>query len=97
MVQLTISPRCSATIKRIQRLQAELSETSVVHKRRDLKELEIFVGRVADILDKVPRAKEELEFDMTMASRWKIYVNESRKPKVDKEKPEINTEDLDFM
>lgn len=97
MVPLTITPRCSAIIKRIQRLQAELSETSVVHKRRDLKELEAYLGRVADILDEVPRAKEELEFDMTMASRWKVYVYESQKPKVVKDKPQLNTEDLDFM
>lgn len=87
----------STIIKRIQGLQAELKETSDVHKRRDLRELEVYVGRVAAILDEAPpRAKEELDFDMTMACTWKTYVNESRKPKV-VEKPELNTEDLDDM
>ncbi|KAH9005752.1 hypothetical protein EDB86DRAFT_2795497 [Lactarius hatsudake] len=86
----------NTTIKRIEGLQAELKETSDVHKRRDLKELEGYVGRVAAILDEVPRAKEELDFDMTMASAWKRHVYESRKPKA-VEKPELNTEDLDYM
>lgn len=83
--------------KRIHDLQAELKETSEVHKRRDLKELEVYVAQVAAILDEVPGAKEKLDFDMTMASTWKTYVYESRKPKVDKEKPELNTEDLDYL
>ncbi|KAH9172883.1 hypothetical protein EDB89DRAFT_1962838 [Lactarius sanguifluus] len=86
----------NTTIKRIEGLQAELKETSYVHKRRDLKELEGYVGRVATILDEVPRVKEELDFDMTMASAWKRHVYESRKPKA-VEKPELNTEDLDYM
>jgi len=58
--------------------------------------LEVYVGHVAAVLDEVPRAKEELDFDMTMACTWRTYVNESRKPKV-VEKPELNTEDLDYM
>ncbi|KAI9453660.1 hypothetical protein BJY52DRAFT_1288007 [Lactarius psammicola] len=88
--------KLNAIIKRVQGLQAELKETSDVHKRRDLKELEVYVGHVVAILDEVPRAKEELDFDMTMACTWRTYVNESRKPKV-VEKPELNTEDLDCM
>jgi len=84
-------------IQRIQGLQAELKETSDVHKRRNLKELEGYVRRVIVILDEVPQAKEELDFDITMASTWKIYVDERRKPKVDKAKPELNTEDLDYV
>ena len=84
-------------IKRIQGLQSELKETSDLHNRRDLKELEVYIGHVAAILDEVPRAKEELGFDMAMASTWKVYVNERRKPEVDKEKPELNTEDLDYL
>lgn len=83
-------------IKRIHGLQTELKETSDVHKRRDLKELEVYVADVTAILDEVPRAKEKLDFDMTMASTWKIYVYESRKPKVE-EKPELNTDDLDDL
>ena len=100
IAQLTIAARwrLSTIIKRIRALQTELNETSDVHKRRDLKELEGYVRHVADILDEVPaRAKEELDSDMTMASTWVTYVNESRKPKVDKAKPELNTEDLDYM
>lgn len=88
--------KLNGIIKRVQGLQAELKETSNVHKRRDLKELEVYLGLVAAILDEVPRAKEELDFDMTMACAWKRHVNESRKPKV-VEKPELNTEDLDYM
>ncbi|KAH9172885.1 hypothetical protein EDB89DRAFT_1962863 [Lactarius sanguifluus] len=88
--------KLSTLIKRIQGLQAELKETSHIHKRRDLKLLEVYVGLATAILDEVPRAKEELDFDMTMAGAWRRYVNESRKPKV-VEKPELNTEDLDLM
>ncbi|KAI9436974.1 hypothetical protein H4582DRAFT_1853973 [Lactarius indigo] len=88
--------RLNTIIKRIQGLQAELKETSDIHKRRDLKVLEVYVGVVAAIIDEVPQAKEELEFDMTLACMWRRYVNESRKPKV-VEKPELNTEDLDYM
>ncbi|KAH8984681.1 hypothetical protein EDB92DRAFT_1885663 [Lactarius akahatsu] len=88
--------KLNTIIKRIQGLQAELKETSNIHKPRDLKVLEAYVGLVATILDEVPRAKEELDFDMTMASAWRRHVNESRKPKV-VEKPELNTDDLDLM
>jgi hypothetical protein len=57
-------------------------------------QLEVHVGRVSSILDEVPRAKEELSFDMDMACAWKRYVKERQKPpKV--EKPELNTTDLD--
>ncbi len=86
--------RLSTLSKQIKGLQAELKETSDVHKRRDIKELEIYIGRIDAILDEVPRAKEELEFDMTMACAWKRHVYESQKPKT-VEKPELNTEDLD--
>ncbi|KAF8261744.1 hypothetical protein EI94DRAFT_1809815 [Lactarius quietus] len=89
--------KLNTIIKGIQGLQTELRETSDVHKSRDLKVLEDYVARVAAIVDEVPRAKEELDFDMKMASRWMIYVVESQKPKVDKEKPELNTEDLDYL
>ncbi|KAF8261742.1 hypothetical protein EI94DRAFT_1745299 [Lactarius quietus] len=87
--------KLNTILKPITGLLADLKETSAVHKHRDLKELEAYVIRVAVIVDEVPRAKEELEFDMTMASTWRMY--ESRKPKVvEKEKPELNTEDLDY-
>jgi hypothetical protein len=89
--------RFSDIIKRIERLQVMLKETSDVHKRRDLKELEVYVGQVAAILDEVPQARKVLEFDMAMACRWITYVNEIGKAKVDKEKPELNTEDLDSL
>lgn len=84
-------------VKLIEDLQAELKETSDIHKRRDLKELESYVGRVAAIFDEVPQARKELDFDMTMASTWMTYVNKRRKLEVDKEKPELNTEDLDYL
>jgi len=89
--------RLNDIIKRIERLQVVLKETSDVHKRQDLKELEIYVGQVAAILDVVPQAMKALEFDMAMASSWIAYVNGSRKAKVDKKRPELNTEDLDSL
>ncbi|KAH9971205.1 hypothetical protein BGW80DRAFT_1322645 [Lactifluus volemus] len=81
-------------IKRIKSLQTSLEASSGLHKHRDLMQLEVHVGRVSSILDEVPRAKEELSFDMGMACAWKRYVKERQKPpKV--EKPELNTADLD--
>jgi hypothetical protein len=59
--------------------------------------LKVYVGRVADVLEEVPQAKEELEFDMKMASAWVYVLERWRKAKVDKEKPELNTEDLDYV
>jgi hypothetical protein len=48
----------------------------------------------------VPQAKElkeELDFDMRMGSIW-VYALERRgKAKAEKEKPELNTEDLDYV
>lgn len=87
----------SNIIKRIERFQVLLRETSDFHKRRDLKELEIYVRQVATILDEVlsPQAIKALEFDMAMACRWITYLNEIGRAKVEKEKPELNTEDLD--
>lgn len=89
--------RCSGTIKRLQGLHTDVKETSDLHKRRDVEELKVYVGRVADVLEEVPQAKEELDFDMRMASVWMIYVFERRNAKVDEEKPELNTEDLDYV
>jgi hypothetical protein len=70
--------RCSGIMKRLRGLQADVKETSDLHKRRDLEELKVYVGRVADVLEEVPQAKEELEFDMRMASAW-VYVLERRR------------------
>jgi hypothetical protein len=84
-------------MKRIRGLQVDVKETSDLHKRRDLEELKVYVGRVADILEEVPQAKEELEFDMRMASAWVYVLERRRKAKVEKEKPELNTEDLDYV
>jgi hypothetical protein len=83
----------SKVTKRIKDLQTSLEAPSDLHKRRDLKELELYNGHVSSILDEVPRAKEDLEFDMTMACAWEIYAKKGQKPKV--EKPELNTDDLD--
>lgn len=89
--------RCSGILRRIRDLQVAVKETSALHKRRDVEELKGYVGQVADVLEEVPQAKEELDFDMRMASAWKRYVFERPKAKVDKEKPELNTEDLDYV
>ena len=83
-------------MKRLRSLQTDVKETSALHKRRDVEELKGYVGQVADVLEEVPQAKEELEFDTRMASVWMRYVFERPKAKVDKEKPELNTEDLDY-
>jgi len=89
--------KINGTIKRLQGLHTDVKETSDLHKRRDVEELKVYVGRVADVLEEVPQAKEELDFDMRMASVWMIYVFERRNAKVDEEKPELNTEDLDYV
>ncbi|KAI0297517.1 hypothetical protein B0F90DRAFT_1819257 [Multifurca ochricompacta] len=83
-------------IKRIEPLQTRLQPRSDVHKCRNLKTLEVDVEKVLKILDEIPRAKEELAFDMTMACAWKRHVKEEwQKRKV--EKPELNTDDLDGL
>ena len=87
----------SGIMKRLRSLQADVKETSALHKRRDVEELKVYVGQVADVLEEVPQAKEELEFDMRMASAWKTHVFKRPKATVDKEKPELNTEDLDYV
>jgi hypothetical protein len=53
---------------------------------------------VTAILEQIPRAQEELAFDLSMACAWRRYVEEMQKPKVEKvEKPELNTDDLDDL
>jgi hypothetical protein len=56
-----------------------------------------YVGRITDVLEEVPQAKEELDFDMRMGSTWVYVLERRRKAKVEKEKPELNTEDLDYV
>jgi hypothetical protein len=85
--------RLSTVIKRIKSLQKSLEAPSDLHKCRDLTQLEVYVGRVSSILDEVPRAREDLRHDTSMACAWMRYVKEKQKPKV--EKPELNTDDLD--
>jgi hypothetical protein len=48
---------------------------------------------VSAIVNEIPQAKEELAFDLAMASAWRTYVEERQKRKV--EKPVLNTDDLD--
>jgi hypothetical protein len=62
--------------------------------QRDLKQLEGYIMDVSAVVNKIPRAKEELIFDMEMAGAWRRHVKERQKlPKV--EKPVLNTDDLD--
>lgn len=83
----------SATIKRIKALQTSLEASSSFHKGRDLKKLGVQLVNVTTIIDEIPQAKEELSFDLAIASAWRRYVEEVQKPKV--EKPVLNTDDLD--
>ena len=83
----------SAMIKRIKALQTSLDASSSFHKGRDLKKLGVHLASVRAIVDELPQAKEELAFDLSMASAWRRYVEERQKPKV--EKPVLNTDDLD--
>jgi hypothetical protein len=60
--------------------------------------LGIHLAEVTAILEQIPRAQEELAFDLSMACAWRRYVEEMQKPKVEKvEKPELNTDDLDDL
>ncbi|KAN0138675.1 hypothetical protein V8E53_003663, partial [Lactarius tabidus] len=89
--------KISGIMKRLRGLQADVKETSDLHKRQNLDELKVYVRHVADVLEEVPQAKEELEFDMRMASAWVYMLERRRNAKVEKEKPELNTEDLDYV
>ncbi|KAI0286422.1 hypothetical protein BC826DRAFT_1108858 [Russula brevipes] len=84
----------TTTIKRIKALRTTLEAPSQFHTQRDLKRLEGHVINVSAVVNEIPRAKEELVFDMEMAGAWRRHVKERQKPpKV--EKPLLNTDDLD--
>jgi hypothetical protein len=82
-------------IKRIKAFQTSLEASSSFHNGRDLKQLEVHLVDVSAIVNEIPRAKEDLAFDLDMACTWRIYLEarERQKPKV--EKPVLNTDDLD--